>query len=158
MALNTAGTFTARPKDVVKSWVLIDAKGLVLGRLASIVAKMLRGKDKCIYTPNIDTGSNIIIINAEQVALTGDKLDDRVFYWHTGHPGGVKERTMKEILTSRFPDRVIKKAVERMMPKESPLARKQMKSLYVYAGDQHPHQGQTPVVLDIAAKNRKNKR
>lgn len=158
MASYTAGTFTATPRDIQKSWILIDAKGLVLGRLASIVAKILRGKHKSHYTANIDSGDNVIIINAKEVVLTGNKRTDRKFYWHTGHPGGVKERTMEQILDGRFPERVLAKAIERMMPKESPLARKQMKCLHLYAGDQHPHAAQQPKILDVAVMNDKNKR
>ncbi len=151
-------TYSAKPSEVDKKWVLIDADGVVLGRLASVIAMRLRGKHKPGFTPHIDTGDNIIVINAEKVKVTGNKLKDKVFYWHTGYPGGIKGRTVAERLDSKFPGRVIEKAVERMLPKESPLARKQFSNLRVYAGPTHPHEAQAPVVLDVAAMNPKNKR
>ncbi len=141
-----------------KSWCLIDAEGVVLGRLASIVALRLKGKHKPTFTPHIDCGDNVIIINADKVRLTGRKATDNVFYWHTGFPGGVKERTPAQILGGKFPERVIEKAVERMLKKESPLARRQLKNLKVYAGAKHPHEAQNPVVVDLAKMNPKNKR
>jgi large subunit ribosomal protein L13 len=156
MSSYTAGTYTITPKEINKSWLLIDAKGMVLGRLASEIAKILRGKHKASYTPNMDCGDNIIVINAGQVHLTGKKEEKELFFWHTGHPGGIKERSIGKILSGRFPERVIKKAVQRMLPKESPLARKQFANLYVYSGENHPHAGQTPIQLDLAARNRKN--
>lgn len=158
MSSYTAGTYTAKPSEVNKVWHLIDANGLVLGRLAAEIAKILRGKHKPSYTQNIDTGDNVIVINADKIKVTGKKLDQDVFYWHTGYPGGIKERTKGEILGGRFPHRVLEKAVERMMPKDSPLARKQMKALHVYSGESHPHQAQNPTVLDIAKRNPKNKK
>lgn len=158
MASYSAGTHILKKADLKKNWVLIDAKDIILGRLSAEVAKMLRGKHKANYSDNLDNGDNIVIINGANVALTGKKKDNDIFYWHTGHPGGVKERTLRERLESRFPERVVIKAVERMMPKDSPLARKQMKCLHVYGGAEHPHEAQQPVVLDIAAKNKKNKR
>lgn len=151
-------TYSAKPNEVEKKWYIIDAEGLVLGRLATIVAKMLRGKHKPQFTPHIDTGDNIVIINAEKVRLTGNKRDGDIFYWHTGYPGGIKERSKGEILDGKHPERVIEKAVERMLPKESPLARQQFKKLYVYAGSEHPHEAQKPEVLDVAAMNPKNNR
>lgn len=154
----TAGTYTAKPSEVTKKWFVIDAEGVVLGRMSAEIAKILRGKHKPSFTPNISTGDNVVVINAEKVALTGNKLDGDVFYWHTGHPGGIKQRTMRERLESANPQRVIQKAVERMMPKESPLARAQLKCLHVYAGSAHPHEAQKPEVLDLGKKNRKNKR
>lgn len=150
-------TFSAKPAEVVKKWVLIDAEGVVLGRLASIVANHLRGKHKTTYTPHVDCGDNIIIINAEKVRVTGKKLEDKIFYYHTGHPGGIKERSWGKILSSKHPERLIIKAVERMVPR-GPLGRAQMKNLRVYAGTAHPHEGQTPVTLDVAGMNPKNKR
>lgn len=150
-------TFSAKPAEVVKKWVLIDAEGVVLGRLASIVANHLRGKHKTTYTPHVDCGDNIIIINAEKVRVTGKKLEDKIFYYHTGHPGGIKERPWGKILSSKHPERLIIKAVERMVPR-GPLGRAQMKNLRVYAGTAHPHEGQTPVTLDVAGMNPKNKR
>ena len=150
-------TFSQKPADVTKKWVLIDAEGLVVGRLASIVANILRGKNKPTFTPHVDDGDNVIIVNAAKVALTGKKYTDKMYYWHTGHPGGIKERTARDLLEGRFPERVVEKAIERMIPR-GPLGRRQMKNLKVYAGAEHPHEAQQPVVLDVAAMNRKNKK
>ena len=150
-------TFSQKPAEVVKKWVVIDAENLVLGRLASIVANRLRGKHKATFTPHVDDGDNVIIINADKVRLTGNKYHDKVYYWHTGYAGGVKERTARAILEGRFPERVIQKAVQRMLP-EGPLARKQLKNLRVYAGPTHEHEAQQPEVLDVASMNRKNTR
>ncbi|MDO9307023.1 MAG: 50S ribosomal protein L13 [Mesorhizobium sp.] len=150
-------TFSQKPADVTKKWVLIDAEGLVVGRLASIVANILRGKNKPTFTPHVDDGDNVIIVNAAKVALTGKKYTDKMYYWHTGHPGGIKERTARQLLEGRFPERVVEKAVERMIPR-GPLGRRQMRNLKVYAGADHPHEAQQPVVLDVAAMNRKNKK
>ncbi len=151
-------TFNLKPANVEKKWLLIDAEGLIVGRLASIIATRLRGKHKPTYTPNVDCGDNIIVVNAEKVVFTGNKMTDKKFYWHTGHPGGIKERTMDKIIGGKHPERVVLKAVERMLPKESPLARQQMSNLRVYAGPDHPHEAQSPEVLDVAALNRKNSR
>jgi large subunit ribosomal protein L13 len=150
-------TFVAKPAEVEKKWVLIDAEGLVVGRLASLVAMRLRGKHLPIFTPHVDCGDNVIIINADKVVLTGRKRDQKVYYHHTGYPGGIKERTAKFILDGRFPERVVEKAVERMLPR-GPLGRKQLGNLRVYKGSEHPHTAQTPVVIDIASMNRKNTR
>jgi len=150
-------TFVAKPAEVEKKWVLIDAKGLVVGRLASLVAMRLRGKHKPIFTPHVDCGDNVIIINAEKVVLTGRKRDQKVYYHHTGYPGGIKERTAKFILDGRFPERVVEKAVQRMLPR-GPLGRQQFGNLRVYKGAEHPHTAQTPQMIDIAAMNRKNVR
>ena len=150
-------TFVAKPAEVEKKWVLIDAKGLVVGRLASLVAMRLRGKHKPIFTPHVDCGDNVIIINAEKVVLTGRKRDQKVYYHHTGYPGGIKERTAKFILDGRFPERVVEKAVQRMLPR-GPLGRQQFGNLRVYKGAEHPHTAQTPQVIDFAAMNRKNVR
>jgi large subunit ribosomal protein L13 len=150
-------TFSQKPAEVVKKWVLIDAENLVLGRVASIVANRLRGKHKPTFTPHVDDGDNVIIINAAKVRLTGNKYANKVYYWHTGYAGGVKERTARAILEGRFPERVMQKAVQRMLP-EGPLGRQQLRNLRVYAGAEHPHEAQTPEVLDVAAMNRKNKR
>ncbi|ABS15208.1 MULTISPECIES: 50S ribosomal protein L13 [Brucella/Ochrobactrum group] len=149
-------TFSQKPAEVVKKWVLIDAEGLVLGRLATIVANRLRGKHKATFTPHVDDGDNVVIINADKVVLTGKKYTDKVYYWHTGHPGGIKERTARQILEGRFPERVVEKAIERMIPR-GPLGRRQMKNLRVYAGPNHQQEAQQPEVLDVAALNRKNK-
>jgi large subunit ribosomal protein L13 len=150
-------TFSQKPADVVKKWILIDAEGLVVGRLATLVASRLRGKHKPTFTPHVDDGDNVIIINAEKVAFTGKKLEDKKYYWHTGWIGGIKERTAGQLLTGRFPERVLEKAVERMVPR-GPLGRRQMKNLKVYAGATHPHEAQQPVTLDVGALNRKNKK
>jgi len=150
-------TYSAKPADVEKKWVLIDAKGLVVGRLASIVALRLRGKHKPSYTPHVDDGDNVIVINADKVVLTGRKRDQKIYYHHTGYPGGIKERSAKFILEGRFPERVVEKAVERMLPR-GPLGRKQLGNLRVYKGAAHPHDAQQPEVLDVASMNRKNVR
>jgi large subunit ribosomal protein L13 len=150
-------TFSQKPAEVVKKWILVDAENLVLGRLASIVANRLRGKHKPSFTPHVDDGDNVIVINADKVKLTGKKFHNKTYYWHTGYPGGIKERTARAILEGRFPERVIQKAVERMMP-GGPLSNKQLKNLRVYAGSEHPHEAQKAEILDIAAMNPKNKR
>ncbi|HVO03652.1 MAG TPA: 50S ribosomal protein L13 [Candidatus Cybelea sp.] len=153
----TEQTASSKPSEVVKKWVLIDAEGVVLGRLASIVANRLRGKHKPTYTPHIDDGDNVVIINAAKVKVTGRKLEREVFYYHTGHPGGIKERKWGKILGSAHPERLLEKAVERMVPR-GPLGRRQMKNLRVYPGAEHPHAAQQPETLDVAAMNPKNKR
>lgn len=150
-------THSAKPTEVQKKWYLIDAEGIVLGRMAAVVSQILRGKHKTMYTPHIDTGDHVVIINADKVKLTGRKAEQRVFYWHSGYAGGIKEHTPKATLAGRFPERVVERAIERMMPKDSPLARAQMKKLKIYAGAAHPHEAQTPEVLDLAGRNRKNK-
>jgi len=150
-------TFSQKPAEVVKKWVLIDAENVVLGRLASIVANRLRGKHKPTFTPHVDDGDNVVIINAEKVKLTGNKYAGKKYYWHTGYAGGVKERTARDILEGRFPERVIEKAVQRMIP-EGPLGRKQLRNLRVYAGGGHPHGAQQLETLDVASMNSKNKR
>ncbi|MBH0239201.1 50S ribosomal protein L13 [Methylobrevis albus] len=150
-------TFSAKPAEVEKKWVVIDAEGLVVGRLASIIAMRLRGKHKPSFTPHVDDGDNVIVVNAQKVVLTGRKYSDKKYYHHTGHPGGIKERTARSILEGRFPERVLEKAVERMMP-EGPLARRQLGNLRVYAGTEHPHAAQQPVALDVKSLNSKNAR
>ena len=148
-------TYNAKVGEIDKKWFVIDAKGLVVGRLASIIALRLKGKHRPTYTPNVDTGDNIIVINADKVVFTGKKREDKQYHWHTGHPGGVKTRTPRQILEGKFPERVLEKAVERMIA-GGPLGRKLLGNLKVYAGDKHPHEAQSPVALDIAALNRKN--
>jgi large subunit ribosomal protein L13 len=148
-------TFVQKPAEVEKKWVLIDAEGLIVGRLATIIANRLRGKHKPTFTPHVDDGDNVIVINADKVVFTGKKYTDKKFYWHTGYPGGIKERTMRQTLEGRFPERVLEKAVERMVPR-GPLGRRQMKNLRVYAGTTHPHEAQQPVTLDVAALSAKN--
>lgn len=146
------------PHDVENKWIIIDAEGVVVGRLASYVAKRLRGKHRADFTPHIDTGDHVIIINAEKAVFTGNKRKDKTYYRHTGHPGGIKSVTAEKILDGRFPERALKLAVKRMMPKESSLARKQFSKLRVYAGTEHPHEAQSPEAVDYAAMNRKNKK
>ncbi|TDI58584.1 MAG: 50S ribosomal protein L13 [Alphaproteobacteria bacterium] len=150
-------TYSAKPSDVTKGWYVIDAEDVVLGRLAAIVASRLRGKHKPMFTPHIDCGDNIIVVNAEKIHLTGNKKAGRVLYWHTGHPGGIKSRTTGQILEGKHPERVVLKAVERMVPR-GPLGRAQLRKLHVYCGGEHPHAAQQPEVLDVAAMNPKNKR
>lgn len=150
-------TRSIRPQDVKKQWILVDAQDLVLGRLASVVAMRLRGKHKPSFTPHVDCGDNVIIINAEKIHLTGNKLTDKKFYWHTGYAGGIKERTMEQILSSKHPERVVIKAVERMITRNV-LGRQIMRNLKVYVGPNHPHEAQSPVVLDVGSLNPKNKR
>lgn len=151
-------TVSLKPAEVEKRWVLIDAKGLVVGRLAAIIAKHLRGKHLPGYTPHVDCGDYVVVVNADKVVFTGNKMQGKVYRWHTGYPGGIKERTPAQILGGKFPERVLQKAVERMLPKESPLARAQLNHLKVYAGPDHPHAAQNPQPLDIAAMNPKNRR
>jgi len=150
-------TFSARPADIDKKWILVDAEGIVLGRMASQIALILRGKHKPSYTPHMDCGDNVVVINAGKVKLTGKKLSDKIYYRHTGYPGGIKERRAGEILEGKHPERVVQKAIERMIP-GGPLGRRQIKNLRVYAGAEHPHEAQNPEVLDLAARNPKNTR
>jgi large subunit ribosomal protein L13 len=150
-------TYSAKPNDITKKWVLIDADGVVLGRLASIVASRLRGKHKPQFTPHMDTGDHVVVINAEKVRLTGRKHDNKIYYRHTGYPGGIKQRTAGQILEGKHPERVVSKAVERMMP-HGPLGRQQFSHLRVYGGAEHPHAAQTPDLLDVAGMNPKNAR
>jgi large subunit ribosomal protein L13 len=151
----TRQTASLKPADVAKGWVLIDAEGLVLGRLASIIANRLRGKNKPSFTPHVDCGDHVVVVNAKKVKVTGQKAEQAVFYWHTGYAGGIKGRSFRERIESAHPERVIEKAVERMITR-GPLGRAQMRNLHVYAGPEHPHGGNTPVALDIGAMNRKN--
>jgi len=150
-------SFEMRHQDVKKKWVLIDADGVVLGRLAAVIATMLRGKHRPTFTPSVDCGDNIIVINAEKVKITGHKAENKNFYYHTGYPGGIKARTRAHLLAGEHPERVIEKAVERMMPR-GPLGRRQMGNLKVYKGAQHPHEAQSPTIVNVAARNSKNKR
>ena len=149
-------TFTATPADIEKKWIIIDAEGVVLGRLASIVAMRLRGKHKPSFTPHMDCGDNVVIINAEKVQLTGNKRQEH-YYWHTGHPGGIKSRTKEQMLEGKHPERVVTLAVKRMLPGNR-LSRQIMTNLRVYAGADHPHAAQSPEVLDVASMNAKNTR
>jgi large subunit ribosomal protein L13 len=148
-------TYSAKASEIEKKWVVIDAEGLVVGRLASIVALRLRGKHKPTYTPHMDCGDNVIIVNAAKVLLTGQKLKKKVYYHHTGYIGGIKERTAGMIMRSAHPERIVEKAVERMLP-HGPLGRRQLSNLRVYPGAEHPHAAQLPEVLDVAKMNPKN--
>src|ERR687885_1774286 len=148
-------TYSAKAADIEKKWVTIDATGLVVGRLASLVAMRLRGKHKATYTPHVDDGDNVIVVNAEKVVLTGRKLQQKVYHHHTGYIGGIKERSAKSIMEGRFPERIVEKAVERMLPR-GPLFRQILGNLRVYKGAEHPHAAQQPETLDVAALNRKN--
>ena len=148
-------TYSAKPAEVEKKWVLIDADGAVVGRLAAILARRLRGKHLPGYTPHVDCGDNIVVINAEKVVLTGNKRKDKTYYWHTGFPGGIKERKAHQILDGKFPERVLEAAVKRMLPGAS-LKRQQMTNLRIYSGSAHPHEAQNPVKLDIKSMNPKN--
>ncbi len=150
-------TYSMKPAEVQKKWFVVDAEGLVLGRMAAVIANTLRGKHKPGYTPHVDCGDNVVVINADKVALTGRKLTDKVYYRHTGYPGGIKARTAGQILKGNRPEDVIVLAVQRMLPRNT-LARKQLTNLKVYAGAEHPHAAQAPEPLDIGAMNAKNKR
>ncbi len=157
METDIMSTYSAKAAEVEKKWVVIDAAGLVVGRLASLVAMRLRGKHLPTYTPHVDCGDNVIIINARKAVLTGRKLQQKVYRHHTGFIGGIKERTAKAIMEGRFPERILEKAVERMLPR-GPLGRRQLSNLRVYPGPEHPHAAQNPEAVDIAAMNRKNVR
>lgn len=149
-------TKSVKPADVVKKWHLIDADGLIVGRLATIVANILRGKHKPSYTPHVDCGDHVVIVNADKVRFTGRKLEQKIYYKHTGFPGGLKEVAAGKILEGRFPERILEKAIERMIPR-GPLGRDQMRALHLYNGTDHPHGGQDPQTLDVGAMNRKNR-
>lgn len=150
-------TFSAKPAEVEKKWIVIDAEGLIVGRLATLIANRLRGKHRAIFTPHIDTGDNVIVVNADKVVFTGRKFEDKTYYRHTGHPGGIKETNPRRILEGKFPTRVLELAVKRMMP-GGPLSRAQLTKLHLYAGSEHPHEAQSPETLDVGSLNPKNKR
>lgn len=154
--MGAMSTYFAKPAEVENKWIVIDAEGVVVGRLASFIAKRLRGKHRADYTPHVDCGDHVIILNADKAVFTGNKARDKVYFRHTGHPGGIKETTPQKIFDGRFPERVISLAVKRMMPKESPLARKQFAKLRVYAGTEHPHEAQQPMEIGFKEKNAKN--
>ena len=149
-------TRSLKPAEVSKNWVVVDADGLVLGRLASLVANRLRGKHKPQFTPHVDCGDHVVVVNAEKVRVTGNKAEQSVLSWYTGYPGGIKGRSVQQRLESKYPERVVEKAVERMITR-GPLGRQQMRNLHVYAGPEHPHAGQQPAALDVGSMNRKNK-
>ena len=148
-------TFSAKASEIKKDWVLIDGEGLVVGRLAAVIATRLRGKHKPSYTPHMDCGDNVIVINADKVVLTGNMMQDKVFHYHTGYPGGIKERHVGKILTGKHPERVVEKAVQRMLPR-GPLGRRQLSHLFVYAGPTHKQDAQQPKTLDVKSMNPKN--
>jgi len=148
-------TYSAEPSETENKWGLTDADGLVVGRLAALIATRLRGKHKPSYTPHMDCGDNVIVVNAAKALLTGNKLKDKVYYWHTCYIGGIKERTAGAIMSGKHPERVVEKAVERMLPR-GPLGRRQLSNLRVYPGTEHPHEAQQPQALDVAALNAKN--
>lgn len=150
-------TYSAKPGDIDKNWILIDADGLVVGRLAALIATRLRGKHKPAFTPHMDCGDNIVVVNAGKVTLTGNKRAAKTYFWHTGYPGGIKDRKAHQILDGKHPERVLRLAVQRMMP-SGPLGRRQLKNLRIYAGEEHPHAAQNPEKLDVAALNSKNAR
>lgn len=150
-------TYFAKPGEAEKKWILIDAEGLVVGRLASLIAMRLKGKHKATYTPHVDTGDNVIVINAEKVVFTGAKTDDKVYYRHTGYPGGIKQTTPRRLFDGKFPERVLEMAVGRML-RRGPLQRKLMRNLKIYKGAAHPHEAQQPELLDVKTLNRKNVR
>ena len=150
-------TYSAKPGELEKKWVLIDAQGLVVGRLASLIAVRLKGKHRAAYTPHVDTGDNVIVINAEKVVFTGAKTQDKIYYRHTGYPGGIKQRTPRQLYNSKFPERILQLAVGRML-KRGPLQRKLMRNLKIYKGGAHPHEAQQPELLDVKSLNRKNVR
>ncbi len=156
--MRTTQTRSAKAAETQHNWVVIDAEGAIVGRLASYVALRLRGKHRADFTPHVDVGDHVVIINAEKVAFTGKKLQNKIYYRHTGYAGGVKERVAGKVLAGKHPERVLEKAVERMLPKESPLARKQLGKLRVYAGPDHPHAAQQPQTVDFKSMNRKNTR
>ncbi|HXV00011.1 MAG TPA: 50S ribosomal protein L13 [Caulobacteraceae bacterium] len=156
--MNTKTTRQLPSEGVDKPWIVIDAENAVVGRLASFIAMRLRGKHRPDYSPHVDCGDHVVVINAEKVRFTGRKLDDKLYHWHTGHPGGIKQRTAGAILSGRFPERILEKAVERMLPKESPLARRQMTHLRIYKTGEHPHEAQNPTTIDFVALNAKNVR
>ena len=156
--MHSKTTASLRPADVEKKWIVVDAENAVVGRLATFIANRLRGKHLPTYTPHVDCGDFVVVINADKVKFTGAKLTDKTYYWHTGHPGGIKERTADKILGGKFPERILQKAVERMLPKESPLARAQLSHLKVYAGPEHPHAAQNPETIAFAEMNAKNVR
>ena len=156
--MNTKTTASLKPADVEKKWIVVDAQDAVVGRLATFIAMRLRGKHRPDYTPNVDCGDNVIVINADKVVFTGKKLTDKIYYRHTGHPGGIKQRSAGQILDGKFPERILEKAVERMLPKESPLARAQMTHLRIFNGPEHKHEAQAPEVVDFVSMNSKNLR
>ena len=156
--MTTKTTVSLKPADVEKKWILIDAQDAVVGRLASFIAMRLRGKHRPDYTPHVDCGDYVVVINADKVKFTGRKLEKKIYYWHTGYAGGIKERTAGKILDGRFPERILEKAVERMLPKESPLARRQMTHLRLYNSAEHPHEAQNPETIAFTALNSKNLR
>ncbi|HEY7851814.1 MAG TPA: 50S ribosomal protein L13 [Caulobacteraceae bacterium] len=156
--MNTKTTHHLPSEGIEKKWILIDAENAVVGRLASFIAMRLRGKHRPDFSPHVDCGDHVVVINADKVKFTGRKLEQKLYHWHTGHPGGIKQRTAGAIMNGRFPERILEKAVERMLPKESPLARRQMTHLKIYTAGEHPHEAQNPQAIDFVSQNAKNAR
>ncbi len=150
-------TYAAKPSEITRKWWLIDAENLVVGRVSTIIANIIRGKHKATFSPNLDCGDHVVVINAEKIKLTGKKYAEKKYYWHTGLPGGIKERTARQIFEGKFPERILESSVSRMISR-GPLQRDIMTKLHIYKGPEHKHQGQTPQILDIASMNRKNKK
>jgi large subunit ribosomal protein L13 len=148
-------TFSIRASEIEKKWILIDAEGLVVGRLAAVIATRLRGKHKPTFTPHMDMGDNVVVINADKVVLTGNKRTQKTYYRHTGYPGGIREAKADKVLDGRFPERVLELAVKRMMP-GGPLTRDQLSNLRIFAGTEHPHEAQQPEIVDVKGMNPKN--
>ena len=151
------GTYYPKPSEIQREWLLVDLEGQTVGRAASQIAGLLRGKHKPTFTPHMDVGDYVVCINADKVVFTGNKRENKRYYWHTGYPGGIKQRSAEQLLEGRFPERVVHKAVERMLPR-GPLGRQQLRNLRVYAGSEHEQQAQKPEVLDIGSLNAKNAR
>ena len=156
--MNTKTTHHLPSEGLDKKWILIDAENAVVGRLASFIAMRLRGKHRPDFSPHVDCGDHVVVINADKVKFTGRKLEQKLYHWHTGHPGGIKQRTAGAIMNGRFPERILEKAVERMLPKESPLARRQLTHLKIYTASEHPHEAQNPQAIDFVSMNAKNAR
>jgi large subunit ribosomal protein L13 len=148
-------TYAAKPSEITRKWWLIDAENLVVGRLSSIIANILRGKNKAMFTPNLDCGDHVVVINADKVKLTGKKYAEKKYFWHTGYPGGIKERTARQIMEGKFPERILENSISRMISR-GPLQRDVMSKLHLFSGPEHKHQAQNPQILDIASINRKN--
>jgi large subunit ribosomal protein L13 len=140
-------TYSAKPGEIERDWVVVDAEGKTLGRLATVIAERLRGKGKAVFTPHVDTGDFVVVVNAEKIAVTGNKLDDKMYYKHSGYPGGLRARSLRDQLERR-PTEVLRKAVKGMLPRNK-LGRAQLTKLKIYAGPEHPHEAQAPTTLEV---------
>ena len=149
-------TYSIKSKEIKKKWLMIDVDSLVLGRVASYIANLLRGKHKTTFTPHMDCGDNVIVINAKKVKLTGNKAKKKIYFKHTGFPGGLKETYFENLINSKTPEVIVRKAVERMMSSNA-LSKKQLSNLKIFAGDKHDHEAQKPELIDFGKLNRKNK-